>query len=163
MKYIFLDIDGVLNNSRTVARSPDGFIGISDSLGKRLEKIIIATGASVVLTSTWKDYSSIEDLNYMRKKLKRYKALPIGQIREPKSYLRGFGINSYLEKHPCEEFVILDDLCFDFDQQNLQDHVVLTDPYNGLSNDDAERAIKILNGDLSADNFGNNMLLNLEY
>ena len=152
MKYIFLDIDGVLNNDRTVTRSPDGYIGISDSLTKRLRKIIEATNASVVLTSTWK-HSSLQDLAYMRKKLKRHNALPIGQTKEPQKIMRGFGINEYLKEHPCDEFVILDDFSFDYARENLKEHVVLTDESKGLTDDDVERAIKILNGDLSANTF----------
>lgn len=146
MKYIFLDIDGVLNNNRTVTRSPDGFVGISDNLCKRLEKIIKATNAKVVLTSSWKDCSSPQDLNYMKKRLKRHFALPIGQTSEKTPGLRGTGIKKYLETHPCDEFVILDDFDFNFQEENLLDHLVLTNPTVGLTDDDVLDAIAILKG-----------------
>ena len=153
MKYIFLDIDGVLNNSKTVTRSPDGYVGISDNLCKRLEKIIKTTNAKVVLTSSWKDCSSPQDLVYMRKRLKRHLALPVGQTSEKNPELRGTGIREYLKNHPCDEYVILDDYSFNFDEEGLREHVVLTNEEKGLTNDDVERAIKILNGDLSAYKF----------
>ena len=153
MKYIFLDIDGVLNNERTVTRSPDGYVGISDSLTKRLEKIIKATGASVVLTSTWKDLSSPEDLAYMKMRLKRHFAAPIGKTHEKNLSLRGLGIKEFLKEHECEQFVILDDFTFDFEKEGLTDHLVLTNETDGLTEEDVERAIRILNGDLEANNY----------
>lgn len=145
IKYIFLDIDGVLNNDRTVTRSPDGFVGISDNLCKRLEKIIKTTNAKIVLTSSWKDCSSPQDLVYMRKRLKRHLALPVGQTSEKKPGLRGTGIREYLENHPCDGYVILDDFDFNYQAENLLDHLVLTNPSNGLTNKDVENAINILN------------------
>ena len=144
MKLIFLDIDGVLNNSRTNSRSPDGYIGISDNLTKRLKKIIEATNAKVVLTSDWKDYSSVRDKAYMRKKLVRFNALPIGQIKD-EWQRRGAGINVYLKDHKCESFVILDDNEFDFQEENLLQYTILTNPIVGLTDDDVNNAIKILN------------------
>lgn len=155
VKYIFLDIDGVLNNDRTVTKSPDGYVGISDNLCKRLEKIIKATNAKVVLTSSWKDCSSPQDLVYMRKRLKRHLALPVGQTSEKRPTLRGTGIREYLENHPCDEYVILDDYSFNFEEERLQEHTIITDGSKGLTNDDVERAIKILNGDLTAQKFVN--------
>lgn len=149
MKYIFLDIDGVLNNDKTMTRSPDGYVGISDSLCKRLEIIIKETDAKVILTSSWKDNSSPQDLAYMRKRLNRHLALPIGQTHEKRAGLRGTGINDYLKDHPCDEFVILDDFDFNFYEEGLWEHVVLTNPILGLTNENVDDAIKILNGDLS--------------
>ena len=149
MKIIFLDIDGVLNNDKTVTRTPDGYVGISDNLCKRLEKIIKTTKAKVVLTSSWKTNSSFQDLAYMRKRLNRHLALPIGQTHEKRAGLRGTGIKDYLETHPCDEFVILDDYIFNFEEEGLWDHFILTDPMVGLTNENVEDAIRILNGDLS--------------
>jgi hypothetical protein len=53
MKVIFLDIDGVLNTRKTVERWR-GFIGIDATLARRFTQLQQATGASVVLSSTWR-------------------------------------------------------------------------------------------------------------
>ena len=53
-KYIFLDVDGVLNNSKTEDRVK-GFLGLNGNLVKRLKKIVDATGAEIYLISTWKE------------------------------------------------------------------------------------------------------------
>lgn len=60
MKIIFLDVDGVLNNSKWVKRMFDECVHVyaKDMLEDRairlLKQIIDATGASVVITSTWR-------------------------------------------------------------------------------------------------------------
>ena len=59
---------------------------------------------------------------------------------------RGNGILDYLKDHQAEAYVILDDENFR-DYQNrpaIQDHLVLIDYMTGLSDDDVEKAIKIL-------------------
>ena len=57
-KYIFLDIDGVLNSEEMLNHKPfpkcRGMMGIEKSKVKRLKQIVEATGAEIVLTSSWK-------------------------------------------------------------------------------------------------------------
>lgn len=53
MKVLFLDIDGVCNNSRTTARF-DGFIGLDPFMCLLVDRIIQATGCKVVLSSSWR-------------------------------------------------------------------------------------------------------------
>lgn len=150
MKYIFLDIDGVLNNAKTVARSPDGYVGVSSNLGKRLRRIIEENHASVVLTSSWKDCSSEHDYNYLLKKLGLYLATPVATISEPEGMMskRGAGITAFLKENNCDQFVILDDFTFDFREEGLFPHLVLIDPEIGLTDEDVIRAKIILGGNL---------------
>ena len=54
-KYIFLDIDGVLNCNNTTDDC-FGMTGIEDRLVQKLSTIVKVTGAEIVLTSTWRDY-----------------------------------------------------------------------------------------------------------
>ena len=54
-KYVFLDIDGVLNDDNTTEKSPTGFTGIDDTLLQNLKDLIEETKAEIVLTSTWKE------------------------------------------------------------------------------------------------------------
>ena len=68
-KIIALDIDGVLNCDTTKARSPSGYIGVSDKLIKRLKKIVDDTGAKIVLSSDWRiDREESKDFRYLRQK-----------------------------------------------------------------------------------------------
>lgn len=55
-KIIFLDIDGVLNSKETLGRSVrgQGVEGIDPYLTIILDRIVQATGAEVVLSSTWR-------------------------------------------------------------------------------------------------------------
>ena len=161
MKYIFLDIDGVLNNESTTTKSPDGFVGLSSNLGKRLRKIIKSTRAKVVLTSSWKDSSSEQDYNYLLRKLKLYLAIPVAKISEPNGsmFARGAGINAFLKENECEQFVILDDFTFDFKEQGLFPHLVLTSPERGLTDEDVDKAVNILNGHLLPEDAYDEMLV----
>lgn len=54
MKIIFLDIDGVLNTSETLKHSHNGIIGIDPYRVLLLDRIVEATGAEVVLSSSWR-------------------------------------------------------------------------------------------------------------
>lgn len=54
-KVIFLDIDGVLNCNNTTEIFL-GITGIEDRLVEKLRAIVNATGAEIVLVSTWRDY-----------------------------------------------------------------------------------------------------------
>ena len=56
MKVIFLDIDGVLNTEDTFRKMIDGFldIEIDEFRVEYLKKIVDATDAKIVLSSSWK-------------------------------------------------------------------------------------------------------------
>ena len=54
MKIVFLDIDGVLNCEGSRSRCV-GYRGIDDKKVENLAQIVKATGAKIVLISTWKD------------------------------------------------------------------------------------------------------------
>lgn len=60
MNIIFLDIDGCLNRlgklseGRTMKKTPEGYVGIDPELVTRLKKIVKATNAYIVLSSTWR-------------------------------------------------------------------------------------------------------------
>lgn len=153
MKVIFLDIDGVLNFNSSAARTPSGYLGIAEPCVKKLKKIVDATGAKIVLTSTWKEWWSInDDLKtidgiYMEKKLVRH-GLHIMTKTEDMTFNRGEGIRKWLESKPhVSHWVVLDDIVFkDFEQFGILSNLVLTNPEQGLTDDDVEKAIEILGG-----------------
>merc|ERR1719158_2697931 len=57
LRLIFLDVDGVLN---TAGSANSG--AINPELLSRLREVIVATGASVVLSSTWRNWSHLRAL-----------------------------------------------------------------------------------------------------
>ena len=59
MKIIFLDIDGVCNCCDTKERF-HGLIGVDPILVARIKEIVDATGAEIVLSSTWRGAGEIE-------------------------------------------------------------------------------------------------------
>ena len=154
MKVIFCDVDGVLNNKKTQARSPSGYTGVSDGLIRNLQKITAETGAVIVLSSDWRlvkdDPSHGKDYRYLDRKLrfvgkmKIYDHTPDISWRE-----RGHEIRRYLDEHPqVTDYVVLDDLPFrDFKDSGLLGNLVLTDHAEGLTDADVERAVKILRGE----------------
>lgn len=60
------------------------------------------------------------------------------------------GIKAYLSVHPeITDWIVLDDEVFiDFKERGIMPHLVKTDPIWGLTDDDAEVAIKMLNGQI---------------
>ena len=140
MKVIFLDIDGVLNNARSNEESLT-FPSIDEDNLQHLKRTIDATNASIVLTSTWKeDYQDNDAIrSFINEKV------PVFDTTHDKILNRGKGILNYLSAHrDVEGFVVLDDEAYDFVECGLVDHCVKTSYGCGLTEMDAERAIRIL-------------------
>lgn len=149
-KIIFLDIDGVLNNNRTRAKTPSGFVGIMDSKVRLLRDIVNATGAKIVLSSDWRLMEADDpDYMYLKKKLSKfdleiYKETPDIDWRD-----RGDEIATWLDVYGADAWVAIDDLFMLFDSlppDVFADHVVITNGEYGIRELDVNHAIKILNG-----------------
>ena len=161
-RIIFLDVDGVLNCSTSKSYCHDDICGVitgidSDKV-KRLAKIVEATGAEIVLSSDWKDgwskyYTSQKPSHakYLDNHLYKKGKLTI-KDKTPStskgSWFRGEEILAYLRSHKdVENYVILDDTFFeDFSIKEISEHLVLTEYKVGLTDDDVEKAIRILRG-----------------
>ena len=132
-KIIFLDIDGVLNtkewHSRMTKDTPKDEYGYAfDPVAvANLAHIIEETGATIVISSSWKFYG-VPKLRQMWK----IRKLP-GTILDitPK------------HKGEVSNYVIIDD--FDDLLPEQEDHAVLTDSLIGITDFDAKKAIMILN------------------
>jgi hypothetical protein len=168
MKLIFLDFDGVLNNDLELAdyfgKNKDNDCVVPEMIG-RLNKIVEATGAKVVISSTWRN---LFDLDVLSEKYLKGNGF-IGEVIdktpdhgrkisfcERSRGLRGSEIKAWLDK--CEDnveaFVILDD---DADMEPIMDHLVQTsfhsypaDKVNperlgGLQDEHVQKAIDMLN------------------
>ncbi len=164
---IFLDVDGVLNceTSESYVITEDGqvFTGIDKDKVKRLASIVAATGADIVLSSSWKNgwYTSngllfgsttlSNHAKYLRNHLYKKGKLFI-RDKTPNSYRgRGNEIIFWLKTHPqTKAWVVLDDEeWFDFyEYDEILRHWVKTDYNVGLTDDDATAAIQILKGQL---------------
>lgn len=127
---IFLDVDGVLNTHTTVQRTPDGYTGIDDARVDILAKVLGKfDNAQVILSSDWKELKEDnDDYIYLVSKLGAFGLTLAGKTTDHGNQ-RGEGIMNYLKEHPqIDEFVILDDNQFDFqDNQELWERLLITD------------------------------------
>jgi hypothetical protein len=151
-KIIFLDVDGVLNSNDTEDIFK-GFIGLDYSGIKLLREIIDATGAEIVLVSTWKigwskdNKESQNDLaNYLDARLAE-EGLKIMDKTEGSVSDRGTGIVDWLSKYPVESWIVIDDEIFkDYEECGIMPHLVKTSFYDGgLKEKHVEMAIEMLN------------------
>lgn len=147
---IFLDFDGVLNTEQYQARLVmDGDL-TKDAWGPlfdpravgNLHKIVEATGADIVISSSWRYIHRLGSLRMMWE----IRELP-GDILDTlpcgASYIsRGEEIECWLSQHDQSNYIIIDDLN-DFYPSQL-DRYVETNPIVGISAADVERAIRIL-------------------
>lgn len=111
-KILFLDIDGVLNSTRSVTAfgnyphphdievSQSRFDWVAVGL---IRKLCQETGANIVLSSTWRKGGN-------RQKLAKILDLPIvGETPEKIGGHRGYEIAEWLKSHSPKKFAIVDD------------------------------------------------------
>lgn len=163
-KIIFLDVDGVLNEHRgedaTRNKTPDGFVGVEDKYLLQLMLIVEFTGASIVLSSDWKDEfgdnlctydDASNDGRYLLNRLSEfglsiYERTDDRSIGTDMSTGRGYGIRKFLKSHPeVENYVILDDIPFSDFNGELKEHFVWMDEHP-LCDEYTKKAIEILLG-----------------
>lgn len=156
-KVIFLDIDGVLNKD-------DGGAKIEEEFVKRLSHIVEETDAEIILSSSWRgmykhhvdpnsNYKN-ENISLLLEMFERYSLVIKGTTLDLSSgpYARPLEIRVWLEdQEKLERFVILDDETF-WQWNWLCDYFVCTAHRNangryvcGMTDEDAEKAIEILN------------------
>lgn len=156
-KIIFLDFDGVLqidkhtNPWRGNAKLSEGY-NDRDKYGllfdfectKRLQQLIEETGAEVVISSSWR-YAGLDVmLDMWKERLLPGKMLDIISIDDSLPEIsRGAYIQEWLNLHPCDAYVIIDDVDDMLDAQ--QNNLVLTNYKSGFQKDELAAAILILN------------------
>ena len=163
-KIVFLDIDGVLNTERWFTQmtknTPKDKYGYAfDPIAiKNLSRIIDVTGAEIVISSSWKSFGFEGMLEMWRERNLPGKIIGI----TPNSvsdemllnadidsielfHIRGEEIKEWLTKHGkrVSNYVIIDDMDNMLPEQ--QSHFVQTNPEVGITEDDVERSITILN------------------
>lgn len=153
VKYIFLDFDGVLNTEQYQAELSVAGKPTSDEYGplfdpkavERLAIIVEKSKAKIVITSSWRHIHDEDTLNELWEKRglpgKIYRVLRSNKENES----RGEEIQRFLD--PCKQnftpYVIIDDIN-EFLPDQLS-HVIITNPVKGISKNDVEKAILILN------------------
>ena len=150
-KIIFLDFDGVLNIEHYQGLLQYQGKPWQDEYGaffdpkavKQLKRIIDATDADIVVESSWK-YLGLDAM----KELWEVRNLPGTIIDITPSLLgknKGVEIASWLSKYAKQDirYVIIDDEYVILDSQ--LPHFILTNPYEGITEEQANRAISMLN------------------
>lgn len=146
-RIIFLDIDGVLNNPKSLM---DGNKPDIDCI-KALNWLVAETGAKIVVSSTWRGRPDLLDV--FKSWGCNFEVIGITPSLESKTVNgvfigkeRGNEIAKWLEKNrgKWEFFVILDD---DDDMGHLKPNLVQTNYKYGLTWADARKAKSLLMGD----------------
>ena len=141
MKVIFLDIDGVLNNLASLAEG----VHMVPEKAILLRRLIEATGAKVVISSTWRMLYDLRELGEILRLAGCWNGAPIDRTPELRGS-RGTEIQAWLDSGVTnvESYLILDD---DSDMLESQmDSFIKTDMRTGLLSRELDRAIEILNG-----------------
>ena len=167
-KYLFLDFDGVLNTSRYAKLLRTEGLDLYDEFGAifdpntiaNLKSIVEQTNCKIVLStswrnegflrmrSLWKDRNLPGEIFSMTPILlsTTYQNAQTGEMFGiPELHAKALEINAWLQQNASKSFnyVIIDDENVFFQKQ--QKHLVLTDEYDGLTVDKADKAIEILN------------------
>lgn len=161
-KIIFLDIDGVLNSQLYFksGRADTGLVrdDIDVEAVELLNHLCDATGADIVVTSTWRNSRTVEQLQeifdkhgFRHKVLDKTKDLRYGKHGD--CILRGNEILEWIKSHEdivqaryheYQNYVILDD---DSDMLYWQrNNFICVDPYCGITPKTIFISKKILNG-----------------
>ena len=150
MDIIFLDIDGVLRNTKSdIWWSEKLKQPIPTNLFDRrfsLESVSIInqitrlTQAKIVITSTWRTYYNLEDLKkqlYSRGLINVIDATPILENR-------GIEIQYWLDTNKVNNYVVIDDNIKDIIPHLNPSKIIKCDPSVGLSQKEFDKAIDIL-------------------
>lgn len=153
MKVIFLDVDGVINNEKTTAMI-NGWTFVDDYLIKIVRHIINKTHAKVVLSSTWREGWDGQvfgmEFEALKEKCEYFGVHFFDKTDWTDMGHRDREICDWLDMwsgEPIESYVVLDDApgCFFGADNSILEHLVQTDPRVGITLEDAEKAIAILN------------------
>ncbi len=153
MKVIFLDFDGVMDTAYNDHIRSKECLPISDEYGilfdpacvRNLKQIIDATGADIVVSSSWKYLMSYQEFL----KMWEDRGLP-GFVTDVtpnpvNRRNRGDEIDAWIEECRTDcQYIIIDDL----EANNFNEHqiprLLIVNPFFGLDEETAERAICLL-------------------
>lgn len=152
-KFLFLDFDGVLVTDRYLDRLTASGNPYRDEYGslfdihceKLLKRIILNTGADIIVTSTWKMEMKLGGIRQMWEK----RQLPgkiVGVTPDIDPIHRGIEIEAWLEAYRQQcRYAIIDDCPFtDFFREDQLSHLFRVDEQHGIDEDTARLVIDYL-------------------
>ena len=144
MKIIFLDIDGVLNDDTTPPYPKDWPEGhLKEDLIARINQIVEATGAKIVMSTAWRTVLSLKEFQELLGS-KGLRAEIIDCTPSRMSFRpRWHEIKEWILDNReiyVESWVAIDDLLI----KEAGERLVRTNPSIGITDEDVEKAIKIL-------------------
>lgn len=148
-RVLFLDIDGVLN-SHAYMQKHRAFWDFGDAPSMldpdacaRLERVLAATGAAVVISSSWRICTSLADIRGAIHSRGAPSARVIGKTPNPwTGSRRGHEIQRWLDAHDdIDSFAIVDD---DADMEHLRGRLVQTHIADGLQDAHVEALVAML-------------------
>ena len=151
LKILCLDLDGVLNSFSDRQGKEISLVIVPEKVAI-LRRIIDETGAIIVLSSSWRfwwneGYTQPDQVGWDINEAMAMYGLEI-RDKIPFRYFRSRAdeVREWLAGRTyVKSLVILDDMDFGWRKRGLQKHWVQTDGYSGLTEEDADRAIRILN------------------
>lgn len=136
---VFLDIDGVLNNESSIGLPA---LGLDKRCLERLNKLLEKTGASIVITSSWRLSHSLARLQSSLSEYGlKYPERIIGATPHLPSKPRGEEIQLWLRQMDVKAFVIFDDYS---DMAPFNDRFVHTTFETGLNDEHVKKAYDII-------------------
>lgn len=143
LSVIFLDIDGVMNNTQTIYNNGAANALDPDAM-RLLNKLVENTGANIVITSLWRLGHSLYWIQKMFESQGfHYPERIIGATMELPNQPRGEEIALWLKQVPVNAFVILDDNGMG-NREEINAKLILTEMTEGLQPQHVERAERML-------------------
>ena len=145
MKVIFLDFDGVLNNNSYFLNSKEKApFFLQDEKMILLKQIVDTTNAKIVLSTSWREiWNSDLDISLKLKDYFNSFDLSVYDVTKNTNYNRPLEISTWLKENNVNSYVILDDIANPW-YEHVNNVVVTNKEFNGLSQDDVNKAIDIL-------------------
>lgn len=145
MKVIFLDFDGVLNNNSYFLNSKEKApFFLQDEKMILLKQIVDTTNAKIVLSTSWREiWNSDLDISLKLKDYFNSFDLSVYDVTKNINYNRPLEISTWLKENNVNSYVILDDIADPW-YEHVNNVVVTNKEFNGLSQDDVNKAIDIL-------------------
>ena len=142
--------DGVVNCYDTKERAPSKVVGVEQRLIALIKQIVDATGAKLVLSSTWRkdwafDLLDSIDWRYLRDEFAKQDLYFMDYTPSRRDSHRGEEIKEWLEStgYDVESYVIIDDEMFDIWDLH-EGHMVQTSFDSGIKPGAVKMAIEIL-------------------
>lgn len=139
---VFLDFDGVLNTAEWLRTNTSNHLHdlLNPKLVRLVDRILEATGAKVVLSTSWRQGYTFPSLAAMLYKQGLRKDSVIGATAIMSHGDRAREIRHWVEKYGVEYFVILDDLTY----ARIPGHFIQSSIGHGLTESLVEEAIETL-------------------